>query len=106
MNSKVSASSIEPSALGYSTGRWAGETLIIETSRLIADRFDNHGTPFSADLQLTEHISLSKNGNGLDYVLKINDPNTFSEPFEKRRHWQWRPEMVVNAYNCEQDQQL
>ena len=106
MNGDGSGSSVEPSALGYSTGRWAGETLIVETFRLIPDRFDNQGTPFSAEMQLTERFSLSENGNKLDYVLKVSDPKTFSEPFEKPRHWEWRPEIVVSTYNCEQDQQL
>ena len=106
MNGDDSESSVEPSALGYSTGRWVGETLIIETSRVIPERFDNQGTPYSAEMQLTEHFSLSENGNRLDYVLQVSDPKTFSELFEKRRHWDWRPEIVVSTYNCEQDQQL
>ena len=98
--------SIEPSAFGYSAGRWDGETLIVETSRLIPDRFDNQGTAYSAEMHLTESYSLSENGNSLDYVLTMSDPNTFSEPVEKPRHWGWRPEIVVNPYNCAQDQQL
>ena len=99
-------SSMELSALGYSKGRWAGETLIVETTRLAPERFDDHGTPFSAELHLTERFSLSQNGNRLDYVLTVNDPSTFPAPFEMRRHWDWRPEIVVGSYNCEQDQQL
>ena len=106
MNGDDSGSSFEPSSMGYSTGRWAGKTLIVETSRLIPDRFDNQGTAYSAEMQLTERFSLSENGNMLDYVLNMSDPKTFSEPFEKPRHWEWRPEIVVNSYNCDQDQQL
>lgn len=94
------------SALGYSTGRWEGEVLVIETSRLEPERFDDEGTPFSDALQLTEKFSLSENGERLDYVLAISDPNTFSESFERKRIWDWRPEIVVGSYNCEQDQQL
>lgn len=106
MNSDNSEPFIEPSALGYSIGRWAEETLIVETSRLIPDRIDNLGTPFSAEMHLTEHYSLSENGNRLDYVLKMSDPKTLSEPVERPRRWDWRPEIVVGTYNCEQDQQL
>lgn len=106
MHGDVEESSVEPSALGYSKGRWAGETLIVETSRLAPERFDNHGTPFSAELQLTERFSLSQNGNRLDYVLTVSDPGTFPAPFEMRRQWDWRPEIVVGSYNCDQDQQL
>jgi len=106
MNGGAPVPSTELSALGYSTGRWEGETLVIETSRLEPERFDDEGTPFSAALQLTERFSVSENGERLDYVLAINDPNTFSESFERKRVWEWRPEIVVGSYNCEQDQQL
>ena len=106
MNGDVSESSTELSALGYSMGHWAGETLIVETSRLAPERFDDHGTPFSAELQLTERFSLSQNGHRLDYVLTVSDPGTFPAPFEMDRHWDWRPEIVVGSYNCDQDQQL
>jgi hypothetical protein len=94
------------SALGYSTGHWDGETLVVETSRLAPERLDDLGTPFSAALQLTERFSLSEEGNRLNYVLTVNDPNTFSETFERPRAWDWRPEIVVGSYNCEQDQNL
>ena len=72
MNGDVSESSMEPSALGYSKGRWAGETLIVETTRLAPERFDDHGTPFSAELHLTERFSLSQNGNRLDSHIVFN----------------------------------
>jgi len=106
MNSDASEYSMEPSALGFSKGHWAGETLVVETLRLAPERFDDHGTPFSAALHLTERFSLNENGNRLDYVLTVSDPNTFSETLEMHRHWDWRPEIVVGTYNCEQDQQL
>ena len=79
---------------------------LLETSRVAPERFDDHGTPFSAELHLTERFSLSQNGNRLDYVLTISDPGTFPAPFEMHRQWDWRPEIVVGTYNCEQDQQL
>ena len=98
--------SIAPSTLGFSTGRWDGETLVVETTRLAPERLDDLGTPFSAALRLLERFTLSEDGGRLDYVLTISDPNTFSEPFETRRHWYWRPEIVVGEYRCEEDQRL
>jgi hypothetical protein len=106
MNAEASDSARERSALGYSTGHWDGDELVVETSRLEPDRLDDHGTPFSAALTLHERFSLSEDGNRLDYVLRVADPNTFSEPLEMQRHWDWRPEIVVGTYDCEQDQQL
>jgi hypothetical protein len=96
----------ERSTLGYSKGRWEGETLVVETSMLIPERFDDHGTPFGAALTLIERYSVSDGGNRLDYVLTATDPETFAEPIEMRRRWDWRPEITVGEYNCEQDQEL
>jgi len=106
MNVTSPGETAERSALGYSKGRWEGDTLIVETSRLLPERFDNHGTPFSDALELYEEFSVSEDGNRLDYVLKATDPNTFPEPIEMRRQWGWRPEIVVGVYNCDEDQQL
>jgi hypothetical protein len=106
MNSDAPGPASTLSALGYSTGYWDGETLVVESSGLEPERFDDLGTPFSAALHLTERFSLSDEGNRLDYILTVTDPNTFSETFERPRAWDWRPEIVVGSYNCEQDQQL
>ena len=106
MSDGTSESTRERSSLGYSKGHWDGDTLVVETSRMVPERLDDHGTPFSAAMHLLERYSLAENGNRLDYVLTITDPNTFSEPVEMGRQWDWRPEIVVGAYNCEQDQQL
>ena len=106
MNDSATNEPRERSALGYSRGHWDGDILVVETSRLVPERFDNHGTPFSEALQLHERFSVSDGGNRLDYELKVTDPKTFPEPLEMRRHWDWRPEIVVGAYNCEEDQQL
>ncbi len=92
--------------LGYSVGRWDGETLVVETTRVEPDRLDNRGTPFSSAMHLLERFTPSPDGTRLNYSLTITDPHTFSESFEVGRYWIWRPEMAVGAYDCEQDQDL
>ena len=99
-------STVTDSTLGYSTGRWDGDILVVETSRITPDRLDDHGTPFSAGLRLLERFSLSSGDQQLDYKLRITDPDTFSAPLETGRQWNWRPEIVVGRYACEEDQQL
>ncbi|MDA0679706.1 MAG: DUF6152 family protein [Proteobacteria bacterium] len=106
MDESSRAPSLEMSSLGYSTGRWEGDTLVIETSRLEPERFDDHGTPFSAALYLLERFSPADGGNRLDYTLTVTDPNTFPTSLQLRRHWDWRPEITVGAYKCEEDQQV
>lgn len=91
--------------LGYSTGRWDGATLIVETTKIAAARLGD-GTPHSSATHLIERFTPSSGGNRLDFSLRIEDPDTFTEPFELERYWVWRPEIEVGSYACNEEQQL
>jgi hypothetical protein len=94
----------EPSMFGFSTGRWEGDTLVVETTGVAPERFDNAGTPFSADMHLVERITPTSDGKRLDYRLQVSDPQTFTAPLDVERYWEWRPEIQVGAYACDEDQ--
>ena len=92
--------------LGYSTGQWDGNTLVVTTTKVIPERLDPVGTPFSEKMALLERFTPSDDGSRLDYTLLVTDPETFTKPFEVERYWEWRPEIIVGAYDCERDQSL
>jgi hypothetical protein len=92
--------------LGYSTGRWEGDTLVVKTTSIIPERLDGSGTPFSEEMLLLERYTPSEGGNRLNYTLRVTDPETFTESFEVERFWDWRPEIIVGAYDCDRDQSL
>ena len=39
-------------------------------------------------------------GERMDYRIMIDDPVTFTEPFELTRYFVWRPDLTVSAYDC------
>ena len=97
----------ERTRMGFSTGRWEDDnTLVVETTNITPERLDNLGTPFSEALHLLERFTVAADGSRLDYTIRYTDPNTFTESFEESRFWEWRPEIVVGAYICEEDQAL
>ena len=97
----VQPPSSEPySLLGYSTGRWEGNRLVVETDRIDAPYFYGDGTPQSRSIQLVEHFTLNEQEDRLDYLLVITDPETFTETLEFSRYWTWRPEVCVEPFNC------
>jgi len=96
----------ELATFGYSVGHWEGKTLVVVTTNVQPERLDNVGTPFSADMRLLEHFTASEGGQRLEYRLRIEDRATFTEVIEVGRHWDWRPEIQVAAYECHKDQQL
>ena len=92
------------SLLGYSTGSWDEETLVVETTGIEADSLDNRGTDHSSAIRLLERFTPNAGGTRLDYSLRISDPNTFYEPFTVNRQWIWRPEIAVGRFACGEDQ--
>ncbi len=74
---------------GYSTGRWEGDTLIVESTGF-NDRFwfSNGGLPHTAGLRLTEHFSRPSHDTLL-YEVTIDDPLTYTRPWTARASMQW-----------------
>lgn len=65
------------SHLGYSVGRWEGNTLVIETSRINWPFFDPFGTPQTDAVEVVERFTLSDDQRRLDWQSTITDPGTF-----------------------------
>jgi len=78
---------LAPSALGYSVGRWEGNTLVIETSRLNWPYLSRAGVPLSENVKITERFTVSDDQTRLDYHMTIVDPVNFTEPATMARHW-------------------
>jgi hypothetical protein len=91
----------ESSLLGNSTGRWEGDTLVVETVDIDAPDFDDRGTPQGSMIRLVERFTLNADQDRLDYRILISDPDTFTGPFELTRYWVWRPEIVVQRWDCD-----
>ena len=86
--------------LGYSIGRWDGNTLIVQTRRSSWPHFDVVGIPLSVDSAMLERFTVSEDGSRLDYSLTVTDPATFTEPVTVIKFWAWYPEMTVEPYEC------
>jgi hypothetical protein len=67
--------------MGYSVGRWEGDTLIVESIGF-KDRtwLDFAGTPHSEALRITERIRRPRFGQ-LEIEETIDDPEVFTRPF-------------------------
>jgi hypothetical protein len=85
--SQPSAENIPATHLGYSVGRWEGNTLVVETTRISHPYFDISGTPQSEAVAILERFTLSADQSRLDFQMTITDPATFTEPATFARYY-------------------
>jgi hypothetical protein len=70
-----------PSWNGYSTARWEGDTLVVETAGFRDGLWiDTGGSSMSDVAKMTERMRRPNYGT-LDLEITINDPKTYTRPF-------------------------
>ena len=91
-----------PAWMGWSIGRWDGDTLVIEVTDHMADTwFDRAGNHHSDALKVTERYT-AIDANTLQYEATIEDAQTFSRPWKismplyRRRE----PNVQLMEYKC------
>ena len=71
----------QPSWLGYSVGKWQGDSLVVETVGLNEQApLDIFGHPHSAALHLTERFHRRDFGH-MDLQVTVDDPKIYTKPF-------------------------
>jgi hypothetical protein len=70
-----------PSWLGYSAGKWEGDTLVVETTGFNDKSWlDVMGHPHSEAMRMVERYRRRDFGH-LDVEITIDDPNMYTKPF-------------------------
>jgi len=81
--------------MGFSTGRYDGDTLVVETAG-ISDLpwLDQSGSPHSDALRITERIRRASQSM-LEIAFRFEDPKTFTRPLEDTKTYQLRPDWSI-----------
>ena len=74
----------DPTYAGYSTGRWEGDTLVVETVALHPDSFIEGFTPHSDEMTVSERIRFVSPGILEDRII-VRDPKALMEPWQTVR---------------------
>jgi hypothetical protein len=74
----------DPTYAGYSTGRWEGDTLVVETVALHPDSFIEGFTPHSDAMTVSERIRFTSPGI-LEDRITVRDPKALTEPWQAVR---------------------
>ena len=100
--------------MGYSIGRWEGNSLVVTTTRIDYPYFDIYwrgptrdtasmiGFPQSEEVSIVERFSLDSGNGELTYDITITDPLALTEPLTLSGYlvWQYRPDMRVEPFEC------
>jgi hypothetical protein len=90
----------EPSPLGLSVGRFAGDELIVETSRIDYHSFGDLGPAQSDRSHVVERFRLSPDGLALDYDITVTDSVILAEPWSWGGSFIYRAGAELKKWNC------
>jgi len=88
---------------GSSTGRWDGDTLVVDTVGFNEKFwFTNGGLPHTEALHLTERFT-RPDLNTLRYQVTVDDPRTYTRPWTGGWTIRWVPDEEIQEFFCEEN---
>jgi hypothetical protein len=92
---------IESSYTGDSVGHWEGDTLVIDSVGFNDKTWiDSVGTPHSTALRLITRVTKVSEGRQLRFLITVDDPQAYREPWTMVKSAEWRPEMRMLETHC------
>jgi len=96
----------EPWYYGYSTGRWEGDTLVVETSGFRDDGWlDIVGTPMTEQAKMTERFRRVSYGR-MEIDITVDDPKAYTKPWTVRHNQVFMPDQEIIEFICEENQRF
>jgi hypothetical protein len=93
----------QPWYYGYSTGRWEGDTLVVDTNNLRDDGWlDIVGTPLTEQAILTERFTRVSFGR-MNIDITVNDPKAYEKAWTVRHVQQIMPDNEIIEFICEEN---
>ena len=92
-----------PTWMGYSVGRWDGDTLVVTTAGF-NDRttIDLAGHPHTEALRVTERFHRRNIGH-MDVQMTFDDPKAYTRPWTLPMEFDLRPDEDLMEYVCENE---
>jgi len=94
----------EPAWMGYSVGRWEGDTLVVETTGFKEMSWlDLLGHPRSESMRITERYHRRDFGH-MDLEITFNDAKYYTRPFTLKAGLRLNPDSDVLEYVCAENE--
>ncbi|MFB0612608.1 hypothetical protein [Aurantiacibacter poecillastricola] len=89
------------SKMGFSTGRWEGEDLVIETTHIAPSTITNNGLDHSDELRMVERYRMAEDGERLAATQWFSDPVMLENNGVRWIEWEKREGSHVYPYECD-----
>ncbi|MEP7247588.1 MAG: hypothetical protein ABI885_28430 [Gammaproteobacteria bacterium] len=87
--------------LGFSTGKWEGGTLVVDTTHLEPSTITNNGLNHSGKVHVIERFRLSEDGTTLLSTQEFEDPEVLDNRGARFIAWKRKPGEHVYPYDCD-----
>lgn len=92
-----------PTWLGYSVGRWDGDTFVVQTAGFNDKGWlDNFGKPATEALRVTERFRRKDVGH-MDVQITIDDPKAYTKPWDVTLPLTLFPDTELLEYICNEN---
>jgi hypothetical protein len=96
----------QPWFYGYSTGKWEGDTLVVQTSGLRDDGWlDIIGSPLTEAATITERFRRVSYGR-MEIDITIDDPKAYTKPWTVRHVQEIMPDAELIEFICLENQRF
>jgi hypothetical protein len=94
---------VQPTWMGYSIGRWEGDTMVVETVGSNGRTWlDMRGLPATESLRVVERYTRPAIGR-MDIEVTIDDPKAYTRPWKVNLQWALQPDTDLIESICEEN---
>jgi hypothetical protein len=93
-----------PTWLGYSVGKWDGDTLVVESAGFNGKAWlDQEGHPLTDALHVTERFRRRDFGH-MDLDVTIDDPKAYTKPWSAKENLTLMPDGELLEFVCQENE--
>jgi hypothetical protein len=89
--------------MGYSVGRWEGDTLVVDSNGYNDLTWLEFGYPHTESTRITERFRRGDFGH-LMVDMAYSDPGAYEKPWTAKREFQYRPDTELLEYVCAENE--
>ena len=94
----------DPSWMGYSTGKWEGDTLVVQTTGFKEEGWlDNAGHPRGQSMIITERFHRRDFGH-IELEIRYEDPKYYTRPFTNKTTLNLIPDSDIIEFVCTENE--